>query len=439
MSTREASVKQATKLPSVLCAVTAMALLASACQVAPGMGGGAQKPSELKVAMVDFQSGPAAKFGTAALNAGKMVFDQINEQGGIGGVKVNYQTVDEAGAVDQVVSNYRRVVLDEKADAVIGYTSSANCLAVAPVAEELKKLTIIHICGTPRLFEENQLKYVVRAAAHGVTDSVGAALYATAAKPDLKTVSAINDDYAWGRDSWELFSHALMKIKPDVQVREVLWPKLQQGEYSAEISKLQAARSDIIHTSLWGGHMDSFIKQAQARGLFNESLVVFTTGETGLLTLSKDMPPGIAVSGRGQYLYIPEPEKHEMNRKFIDDYTARYGEIPVYPAYRMAQAALGMKEAYDKAIKAKNGAWPTTDEVLTAWQDLTYETPTGTISTKSHHDTIQPAVYGITGTRPDPKFGFPLLDRIQTFPAEQVNPPVGQKTLEWIQTSFGRR
>src|SRR5215216_4640846 len=244
------------RLPTILSAVLLLGLLASACVPgAPGTGGG--KPSELKIAMVDFMSGGAAKFGTAALNAGEMTFDQINAAGGIGGVKVSYQ----------------------KVDAVMGYTSSANCLAVAPVADELKKLTIIHICGTYHLFEDAQRKYVVRTSSHGVSDSVASALYALTLKPDQKTVAAINDDYAWGRDSWELFSHALKKLKPDVQILEdaVLWPKAFVGEYSAELTKLEAARPDIIHTSLWGGHMDSFIKQAQARGLFQKSLVLMTT------------------------------------------------------------------------------------------------------------------------------------------------------------------
>jgi branched-chain amino acid transport system substrate-binding protein len=432
-------VKKATRLPSLLCAIVAMALFASACQVAPGLGGD-QKPSELKVAMVDFMSGPAAKFGTVALNAGELTFDQINAEGGILGVKVNYQKVDEAGTADQTVTNFRRVVLDEKADVVIGYTSSANCLAVGPVAEELKKLTIIHICGTPRLFEDNNFKYVVRTSSHAVTDSVGGALYALSLKPDLKTVAAINDDYAWGRDSWELFSNALRKIKPDIEVREeaVLWPKLQQGEYSAEISKLQAARPDVIHTSLWGGNMDSFIKQASARGLFNDSLVVMTTGETGLLTLSKDIPPGVAMSGRAQYVYWPDPARHEMNQKFIADYSAKFGEMPVYPAARMVQSVNGLKAAYEKASKAKNGGWPNTDEVAAAFEGLDFEAPSGTISTKSNHDSQQQAVYGITGTQLDPRFGFPLLERIQNWPAEKVNPPPGTKTLDWIRTSFSR-
>jgi branched-chain amino acid transport system substrate-binding protein len=428
--------RRAAQLPRLVGLVVVAALLWTACAPGgPSPGSSAQKPAELKIAMVDFMSGGAAKFGTGALNAGKMLFDQINEQGGIGGVKVSYQTVDESGTVDQVVTNYRRLVLDDKVDAVIGYTSSANCLAVAPVAEELKKLTVIHICGTYRLFEEANYKYVIRSSSQAVTDSVGAAAYVVRTRPDVKTVAGINDDYAWGRDSWEMFIHALRKLKPDVQVREELWPKAFIGEYSAEISKLQSARPDVIHTSLWGGHMDSFIKQAQARGLFRDSLVVMSTGETALLTLSRDVPQGVAMSGRGQYLYVPDPEKNELNRQFIADYSARFSEIPVYPAYRMAQSILGMKAAYEKAIKAKNGQWPTQDEVIAAWDDLTYETPSGTIRTKGH-DSQQQAVYGMTSGNYDPKWGFPLLERIETFPAERVNPPLGAKTIQWIDSSL---
>jgi branched-chain amino acid transport system substrate-binding protein len=414
-------------------------LLASACGViqapsAPGAAPAAkaQKPAEIKVALVDFMSGGAAKFGTNALNAGSMLLDQINEQGGIGGVKVSYQKVDEAGTVDQVVTNYRRLVVDEKVDAVIGYTSSANCLAVAPVADELKRLTIIHICGTYRLFEDAPRKYVTRAAAQASSDAIGAAYYTLAAKPDAKSVAAINDDYAWGRDSWEIYSKALQKLKPDVRVSEVLWPKAFVGEYSAEISKLEAANADVIHTSLWGGHMDSFIKQAQTRGLFNKSLVIFTTGETGLLTLNRELPPGIAVSGRGQYLLEPDPEKWPLNKQFIADFSRKYGEIPVYPAYRMAQAILSYKLGVEKAAELKGGQWPTQEEIIEALEDSAWDTPSGPLQMRSDHDSVQPAIFGMTSSRLHPQFNFPVLDRVQTFPGVDVTVPPGRKTIEWI-------
>lgn len=297
--------RQTATQTAILSLVLLAALVASAC--VPGVQRtSGDKPAELKVALVDFMSGNAAKFGINALNAGKLLLDQLNEQGGIGGVRVNYQLVDEAGTVDQVVTNYRRLVLDEGMDIVIGYTSSANCLAIAPVAEELKRLTIIHICGTYRLYEDMEPKYVVRTSSQAISDNAAAALYVLAVKPDVHTIAGINDDYAFGRDSWEMFKRAIQRLKPDVQFVEELWPKAFIGEYSAEISKLLAARPDVIHTSLWGGHMDAFIRQAQARNLFNQSLVVMTTGETALLTLGKDVPPGIAMSGRGQYFKVPD-------------------------------------------------------------------------------------------------------------------------------------
>src|ERR671935_177587 len=56
------------------------------------------------------------------------------------------------------------------------------CLAVAPAAEELKKLLILMDCGTPRIFEENKFHYVFRTAAHGAMDNIALARYITKRK-----------------------------------------------------------------------------------------------------------------------------------------------------------------------------------------------------------------------------------------------------------------
>src|SRR3989475_11570201 len=91
---------------------------------------------------------------------------------------------------------------------------------------------------------EAKYKYVFRTAAHTGIDGIGPPRYLLTAKPDVKTVAGLNQDYAWGRDSWEIFIRALRKLKPDVQVVETLWPKLFQGDLSAEISKLLTAKPD---------------------------------------------------------------------------------------------------------------------------------------------------------------------------------------------------
>ena len=48
---------------------------------------------------------------------------------------------------------------------------------MAPLAEELKKLTVFFNCGTPRVFEDATYRYVFRTASHATMDGVAAAKY----------------------------------------------------------------------------------------------------------------------------------------------------------------------------------------------------------------------------------------------------------------------
>ena len=76
--------------------------------------------------------------------------------------KIEAKYVDEAGSAANVVTEFRNLVQRDQVDAVVGYVSSGNCLAVTPVAEELKELTVFYDCGTPRIFEEKPRSYVFR-------------------------------------------------------------------------------------------------------------------------------------------------------------------------------------------------------------------------------------------------------------------------------------
>jgi branched-chain amino acid transport system substrate-binding protein len=391
-------------------------------------------PAELKVGFVDFLSGAAAMFGASGKNAADWLVDKWNKEGGIRGVKVKLVVVDEAGGPDKQVTELRRLVLDEKVDAVVGYTSSANCLAIAPLAEELKILTVVHICGTRRLTEDRQLKYVFRTSNHQAADSVMAARYVLAAKPDVKTIAGANEDYAWGRDSWDDFKDAIIRLKPDVKVAAELWTKIQAGEYSAEISKLLAAKPDVIHSSFWGGGLVTFVKQAGPRGLFKDSLVFFSVGEQSLQDLKKDMPDGVIVAPRATpgYFLHPDPEKNPLQKEFVEGIKARFARYPDYPMHRTYQAFSGLKAAYEKAIDQSGGRWPKTEDVIKAFEGLSWQTPYGPITMRPDHQAIHGGLIGIT--KFNPKYGFPTLDRVIAVRAEEIMPPLGVKTPDWLKT-----
>ena len=421
-------------ISSVRKLIGALTVLAGCFLAASALAQG--KPSEIKIAIVQFLSGAAAPHDASAVNTAKLLTEELNAAGGIGGVRLNTMYVDEAGATADKVAEYRRLVQDEKIDIAIGYTSSANCLAVAPLADELKTLTIFHVCANYRLFDKGVYKYVFRTAAHAASENISAARYVLASKPDLKSIAGMNYDYAYGRDSWDVFKRTIIKLKPDVQVVGELWTKFLATEYSAEISRLLALKPDVIHTVNWGAGLTSFINQGETRGLFDQSLVMMTTG---LLAQAQILPKGAGFSGRGYHLQHPDPEKHAGNRAYITSYKAKFNSLPDYQGHFMAQAFYGLKAAIEKAAKAKNGGWPSNDEIAAALEGLQFETPRGPVTVRKDHEAVHDAMWGVASGRKHPEFGYPVLDQFRIFPAADVIPPEGAKTVEWIESWPSRK
>src|SRR5437899_6334497 len=262
----------------------------------------------VKIGIVAFISGPAAApFGVPAKNSRDFVIDELNggkvpapyNKKGFGGSPLEMVIVDEAGSTTTQVTEFRNLVQRQNVDLVVGYVSSGNCLAIAPVAEELKKLTNFFDCGTPRIFEDASYKYVFRTSPTATMDSVGAALYVKDAKPNAKSIAGLNQNYAWGQDSWGDFELAMKVLMPNIEVKTSQMPKLFAGQYNAEISALLGAGADVIHSSFWDGDLEALILQGGPRGLMQKSMTILTAGETVMHKLAAQIPDGTVLGARG--------------------------------------------------------------------------------------------------------------------------------------------
>jgi branched-chain amino acid transport system substrate-binding protein len=420
---------------------------ALALTLVAGNGASAQQPTApaagpIKVGIVSFLSGPAASpFGVPGRNGAEIVIEALNagtapapyNTVGLGGAKIEAKYIDEAGSTAQVVTEFRNLVQRDQVDAVVGYISSGSCLAVTPVAEELKALTVYFDCGTPRIFEEKPRKYVFRPPPHATMDNTGAARYLVAKKKDITAYSGINQNYAWGQDSWRDFVSAMNVLAPKAKVEKELFPKLFAGEFGAEISTLLTSKSQALHSSFWDGDLEGFIFQSQARGLNKRMPLVGTTAEASIWRLRDKMPDGTIIGGRGPN--GPLAPDTELNRWFQKIYVDRYGTPPTYPSYQMALSVLGLKVAWDKAQKAK-GAKPTTDEVVAAFENIEYEGPSGKVKLAlgNGHQGIQETAYGTYRFNKQKK--APEVVDIVRFPAECVNPPADQTADDWIKAGM---
>ena len=409
-------------------------ILAGALTVLAVSGALAQsKPTELKVGITTFLSGPASVFGVPGMAAADLYIEQLNAAGGINGVKIVPTYIDEGVGADKLLSEYRRVVQETGTKVMLSAVSSGNCNIIAPVAEDLKVLNILWDCGTEKVLEEKRYRYVTRTQANATIEMLSTVLYLLKTKPDIKTIAVMNQDYAWGRDSWELFRNALLALKPDVKIVAELFPKFGATDYSTEISRLQALRPDVILSTSWGGDLDTFVRQASQRGLMKSSLLVLPLAESSLERLGTALPDGVIVGARGDHYFLHPQYKDEPKLKnFTKKFQEKTGAYPIYPVFHMVQALDGLVAGYQKAIKINKGQWPSTEQVADAMRGLEFRGLTGVVKIREDGQGLEDQLLGVT--RKVAGYNFPVLEKIMIYPADLISTPVGQKSPEWVKT-----
>ena len=403
----------------------------------------AQAQETFKLGIVSFLSGPAAEsFGVPAVNGAKIVIDAFNKgaapapynKAGFAGMKIEPVYVDENGGATKQVQELRNLYDREKVDAVVGYVGSGDCLAVAPVAEEMKKFLILYDCGTPRIFEDGKYNYVFRTAAHAAMDNVALARYLKARNIKAANINYINQDYAWGHDSRKDFQAAMANLYPGNKTEADLLPKFGAGQYGTEISALLSKTADVTHSSLWGGDLQAFILQGGPRDLFKKSQFVFSAADHVLPGLGDKMPDGVILGARGAYgLMSPKSPLNDWWWKLYEDANKVY---PVQAPYRMVQALLGLKLAVERAMAANGGNKPTPEQLAVALRGSEWNSPAGPIrmALGGGHQAVQDTAIG--RTKYDAAKKMVTLQDIQRFGADCVNPPANIKSEEWIKAGM---
>ncbi|MEM7545158.1 MAG: ABC transporter substrate-binding protein [Pseudomonadota bacterium] len=427
--------------------IVGAALAASAAAI--GGQPSAAQDDVFKIGVITFLSGQAAEsFGVPAWNGGKVLIDMLNEGGkmpapykqrGFGGMTVEVVLVDEAGGATKQVQEFRNLVQREEVDAVVGYVSSGDCLAIPPVADELKAFTILYDCGTPRVFEDGTYEYVFRTAAHAAMDNVSLAKYMASRGTEVGSYAGINQDYAWGQDSWADFDGSMKQLFPDAEVKTSLFPKFGAGQYGAEVSALLRERADVVHSSLWGGDLQGFVLQMSARGLHDRSQIALAAGDHVIPQLQDKMPEGIILGARGVNglaAFARGGELEELTMTLWNAYTEEHGVFPVQAPFRMWQAILGLKSAVEKSMESNGGTKPTDEELATAMKGLSWPAPSGVIemALAGGHQAIQPNAIGRTDW--DEDAGQMRLVDVEYYASRCVNPPENMKAAEWIAAGF---
>lgn len=389
------------------------------------------KPDAINVAVITFTSGSGGVVGGPSVNSARLTIDQINAAGGIAGVPVKATYIDEAGGASKNVTTFRQVA--DEVDVVIGYVSSSDCLAVAPVAEALQQPTIFSACTTNKLLAGHDYQWVFRTQPPVSANALATALYIAKTQPDIKSIAGLNQDYAFGRGSWQYFAAAMQALRPDVQLGPAIFTKLFSGSYSSQVSRLLLQNPDMIYSTFWGGDLLALIQQGMARGLYSSTQVVLGLGTQAGVNGLKLMPAGVISSSEHSLLFHPGGF---ADNQALSDYIAAYRErFDQYPAstypYTTRRAILAIRDGYEKAIAENAGEWPSKAQFVAALEGLKVDTLMGPMMIRDNHQATYHEVVGVSVHTDE--YPFAVFNQVIRFPADMIMPPPGTTDVEaWV-------
>ena len=267
----------------------------------------AQASHAVKLGVLAIRAGIAAPVGAAGLRGTEWWLERVNRAGGILGRPVKLVLEEESSPKD-TVERYRKLVLQDKVEAVLGGISTGVTLALGPVAEDL---------GTPWLSWDGTTQKGVEETmpnprwAFKSVDNEVEAIVAGMLTPryfrGIKTVAGIGNDYSYGHDCWQSYQTVLKRYVPDVKFVLELFPRLGVTDFTSHIAAIQQSKADLLMCSFWSGDATIIMKQAAAVGLFKTMKGVFTTAGGVHDSLKKEFTPEGLLLGYNT-MYFDDPK-----------------------------------------------------------------------------------------------------------------------------------
>ena len=398
----------------------------------PAVAGAQARPGvpsdPVKIGVLAIRAGIAAPVGAAGLRGTEWWAERVNKAGGILGRQVQLVVEEESNPKD-TVERYRKLILQDKVEVVVGGISTGVTLALGPVAEDMETPWLAWDGTTQKGVEETMPnpKWAFKSVDNEV-EAIAAGILTPKYFKGIKTIAGINNDYSYGHDCWQSYQAVLKKLGMDVKPVVELFPKLGVTDFTSHIATIQQAKPDLLMTSFWSGDATILMKQAAAVGLFKNMKAVFTTGGGVHDSLKKEFTPEGILLGYNS-MYFDDPRGSALLKQFVREYKAKFNEYPPYECDHAFFNAASYKGAVEKAY-AQTKQWPTKAQVVKALEGIEVESLSGKRSWREDHVQMCSFFQGITTHKN--AYDFATIDPIEVVSTKQAMKPAGTKLFDWI-------
>jgi branched-chain amino acid transport system substrate-binding protein len=335
--------------------------------------------SSIKIGYFGDLSGPTFNFGQSAINGVLLAADEINQDGGIDGRKIDVVIDDDRGSPERAATLTGKLIEEDKVVAIIAGGTSSNSRAAAPKAQSARIPLISPSSTDPAVTQAGD--YIFRAC---FTDAFQAEVMAKFAVNTLKAKKAailfdFNSTYSRGLTDYFELSFA----KLGGQIVGKLSYTQGDADFKGQLSAIQIAAPDVIYIPGYYGDVAVIAKQSRQIGLKQSLLGGDGWDAPELWQLGGDALNGSFIS---THYSVDDPSS--AIQEFVREYKQRYGNL--LPDAHAALAYDATRVLTD-AIRRANS---TDGEKLRATlaETKNFAGVTGVISMDANRNAIKPAV-----------------------------------------------
>jgi branched-chain amino acid transport system substrate-binding protein len=368
-------------------------LLAAAAVILGGTGALGQE--KLKIGIIATLSGPPAVLGQQLRNGFNLAVKDLN--GKLGGRDVEVIVVDDELKPDLAVNKVKTLVDRDKVDFVVGPIFSNILAAIMKPVTEGGAILISPNAGTSNFAGKDcNPNFFVTSYQN---DQVFAVSGKHAQDTGIKKVFLMAPNYQAGKDALAGFKNF---FKGDI-ADEVYVP-LNQLDFSAELAKIAAAKSDAIYVFLPGGMGVNFVKQFRQAGLANDVtfLSAFTVDES---TLPAQQDAALGFFGGANW--APDLD-NPQNKRFVAGYEKEFGAVPATYAFQAYDAAL----LIDSAVRQVQGNIANREVLRAAMMKAEFSSLRGGFKFNTNHYPIQDFYLVKVAKRADGKFETQIVKKV---------------------------
>jgi branched-chain amino acid transport system substrate-binding protein len=301
----------------------------------------AQEP--IRIGQIIPFTGFLGAIGEYGKQGATLAVEELNEKGGVLNRKLELITEDEANP-GVAVQKARKLIEKDHVVAIEGTVSSASGLAVGDEVQRAKILMINAGGNSDEIRSKRCHRYVFSTEGCN-TQYVSAIGNWLIKERKISRWYFLTSDYAFGHDLLRV-ARGLLTANKGTEVGSDLAPT-GTTDFSQYITKMKAAKPDLVFHNLAGADVTNFLKQYAEAGMTLE-----VAG--GVIDSAYAWPVGESLRG-----HFPIIWWHELNtpasRAWAARYIKRWGRPPDNQAYGDYVAVHSIAQAIDKA-KSTEGA-----------------------------------------------------------------------------------